>query len=185
MNRILVFALMVSVAGVVLSCGDEDILCEECSCPPMVLRGPCNVTADCAEGLQCDVGKCLGFECDIGIGTCRASLGEACDYNDDCYDYPDANSCINGFCSVLSGVSGPCDDLVDCLEPLDGLECEVDTCKAPLGATCENNTDCVGYVGPYTGNTCISGECTVVSGAAGSCDDDFDCMVGICMGGCF
>ncbi len=81
----------------------------------------------------------------------------------------DLGSCEE--CSDPSGLDGPCTKSADCA---DGLECESDICKASYGKLCVNNIDCVGYIAPYEGNTCIFGTCSLVS-AGVSCDDSHDC----------
>jgi hypothetical protein len=120
--------------------------------------GPCDDSegGDCAAGLQCRDGRCLG------------GPGEACADNDAC-----ASTCIGGVCDAVSNLGGVCDDSADCAI---GLACGGGTCE-PSGEACQSNTECA--------VTCVDGGCTVRSDFGAGCDagDDGDCLAGLGCGG--
>lgn len=82
---------------------------------PGEVDDPCADTRDCATGYACEI---LDED-----GLCKASLGNACARNEDCYGYyPKAgpNTCVGGTCSRIGRYGDPCDEDNDCWG---GLEC--------------------------------------------------------------
>ena len=196
--------------GAGANCADnDDSLCDgslicianECS-QRSAIFGDCDDgdNADCANGLDCFSGVCLGAD------------GTPCSENDECI-----NTCISSNCTSFSSLSAACDDTEDCNGP--GLACSNGLCLLEDTHSCNNNTECINVCidsicGPQSGNgdecdlgetadcaapsecfgtvcllgdgqacssnaecynVCINSVCNVAAGVSGTCDETSDC----------
>lgn len=178
--------------GALLALGCEDsetpksrcTLNSDCPSPRLCIEGGCVLecveSRDCADGLECNEGRCIESSSDADIDMPSS--------NDECYADPDCevgHTCLNGRCVALEGF---CERNSDCLN---GQLCSRETrrCEeSDLPSICSTSGDC------FAGEVCDSGRCLpdpCLDGACEvSCVRDTDCVgseiceMNICVLGC-
>ncbi len=170
------------------SCDDANV-CTGDSCVSGVCAAKTPVPGSCDDGNKCTTGdSCSGLSCTGDKVDCddnNPCTDDSCDVVAGCIHTPVANGtdCNDGlFCTVVDKCSnGKClgTGTPNCN---DNNPCTSDSCDNTL-ARCvnnavANNTPCDDGNACSTGDRCVSGKCTFVSGK--DCNDDNVCTVDAC-----
>lgn len=152
--------------------------------PPEPAQPVCQSKADCAQGEECNNGKCVvvqqmvqctsNADCAQGefcnsVGDCEktqpAQPPKSCKYNGDCGP---KEACVASLCSSASASYPSCGSNNDCYE---GQTCNSGTCETRnLGPACKTHADCTGQA-----QFCQDGYCFE---SAKQCIADKDCDTG-------
>ncbi len=174
------------LAGVLLTCGDQNI-CTDDGCDPEIGCVHTANTVPCDDGDLCTVGdQCAGGDCNSGAGALGCDDGnlctdDSCDPGDGCQHTDNAAPCSDGdLCTVgdscAQGVCQPGGEGVDCD---DGNLCTDDSCDPEQG--CQHAANALAC---NDGNACTEGDfCAAAAcqpGVVLTCEDANPCTLDYC-----
>ncbi|MBL4683805.1 MAG: hypothetical protein JKY37_04390 [Nannocystaceae bacterium] len=182
-----------------VDCGGED-------CPPCDEPGICTENSDCASGV-CDEGICVPTDCNDNVQNgsetdvdCGGEECAPCDDGEECLLGTD---CISEICDPIAMTCTPaaCDDGIQNQGETD-VDCGGPNCNTcPDGGGCEQDSDCESGVCDEAAGICEAATCgdgmlnggetdvdcggpdCAPCGTDEQCDDNDDCISGVCDNG--